>query len=463
MDPELGSFIFFLPLLQTSWLSVMGSTWIQLLLLIVFIAISFMVSGAEVAYFTLTKTQIEKFRQKDSPVAQRILWLINRPKVLLATILLTNNFVNVAAILVATYILRVVGAHYHWDQLSWYVMGLDISVQFFIDVILITSLLLFFGEIVPKVYANKNRLKMVKLLALPLIMLRWFFYPVSRLLISMTNFLDNRINLKEDRTSLEDLKHAIDLAAHGEENKEEKDILKGIVNFSNIPVKSIMRARVDVIAAEINTPFEELIDYINAHNFSRLPIYEENLDHVLGVLHIKDLLPLIRGNNEEMLSLRDLLRSAHFVPENKKIDALLDEFKTRRLHMAIVVDEFGGTSGVVTLEDVIEEIFGEISDEFDSEDWVYTKVSNDTYIFEGRISLNDVKKIVRLDEKEFDEIRGDSDSLGGLILEIHGKIPKAGELISYQNFDFHVEAVSKNRIAMVKLIINKVESKNSSS
>lgn len=459
MDPELGSFIFFLPLLQTSLLSVMGSIWIQLLLLIVFIAISFMVSGAEVAYFTLTKPQIEEFRQKESPVSQRILWLISRPKVLLATILLTNNFVNVAAILVATHILGVLGAYYQWDQLSWHLMDFDISVQFFIDVILITSLLLFFGEIVPKVYANKNRLKMVKLLALPLIMLRWFFNPASRLLISMTNFLDNRINLKEDQTSLEDLKHAIDLAAHGEENKEEKDILKGIVNFSNIPVKSIMRARVDVIAAEISTPFEELIDYINAHNFSRLPIYEENLDHVLGVLHIKDLLPLIRGNNED-LSLRDLLRSAHFVPENKKIDALLDEFKTRRLHMAIVVDEFGGTSGVVTLEDVIEEIFGEISDEFDSEDWVYTKVSNDTYIFEGRISLNDVKKIVRLDEKEFDEIRGDSDSLGGLILEIHGKIPKAGELISYRHFDFHVEAVSKNRIAMVKFIINKAEPKD---
>jgi putative hemolysin len=302
---------------------------------------------------------------------------------------------------------------------------------------------------------------MVTVLALPLIMMRWFFYPVSRLLIRITGFIDNRISLKEDQTSLEDLKHAIDLASSGEEDREEKDILKGIVNFSNIPVRSIMRARVDVIAAEINTPLEALIEHINAHNYSRLPLYEENLDHVIGVLHIKDLLPLMRENSEDM-DLRSLLRPAHFVPENKKIDALLEEFKSRRLHMAVVVDEFGGTAGVVTLEDVIEEIFGEISDEFDSEDWVYTKVSESIYVFEGRISLNDVRRIVDLDEKVFEDARGDSDSLGGLILEIHGKIPTPGEVISYRHFDFHIEAVSKNRIAMVKMIINEpIEERNS--
>ncbi len=413
-----------------------------------------MVSGAEVAFFSLTKSQIEGFRKDDKPVSQRILWLINKPKLLLATILITNNFVNVAAILVATHVLREFAQLYHWDEISWQILGSEVSLQFFIDVILITSLILFFGEIVPKVFASKNRMRMVTALALPLILLRWFFFPVSRFLIRITGFIDKRISLKEDQTSLEDLKHAIDLAAsNGEEDREEKDILKGIVNFSNIPVKRIMRARVDVIAAEINTPLEALIEHINAHSYSRLPIYEENLDHVIGVLHIKDLLPLMRENSED-LNLRNLLRPTHFVPENKKIDALLEEFKSRRLHMAVVVDEFGGTAGVVTLEDVIEEIFGEISDEFDSEDWVYTKVSDTTYVFEGRISLNDVKRIVDLDEKVFEDARGDSDSLGGLILEIHGKIPTAGEVITYRNFDFHIEAVSKNRIAMVKMIIN---------
>lgn len=460
MDPEPGSLSYAFPLLEIpNWLSVLGGVWIQLILLLLFIVISFMVSGAEVAFFSLSKSQIEEFRKNVTPASQRILWLISRPKILLATILITNNFVNVAAILVATHILRAFAVLYRWDEISWNLLGAQISVQFFIDVILITSLLLFFGEIVPKVFASKNRLRMVNSLALPLIMMRWFFYPVSRVLIRITGFIDKRISLKEDQTSLEDLKHAIDMAANGEEDREEKDILKGIVNFSNIPVKSIMRARVDVIAADINTPLEALIEHINAHNYSRLPIYEENLDHVIGVLHIKDLLPLMRENSEDM-NLRDLLRPTHFVPENKKIDALLEEFKSRRLHMAVVADEFGGTAGIVTLEDVIEEIFGEISDEFDSEDWVYTKVSETTYIFEGRISLNDVKKIVDLDEKVFEDARGDSDSLGGLILEIHGKIPTPGEVISYQHFDFHIEAVSKNRIAMVKMIINEVENEH---
>ena len=419
-----------------------------------------MVSGAEVAFFSLSKSQIEEFRKDDKPVAQRILWLISKPKLLLATILITNNFVNVAAILVATHVLRAFAGLYHWDEISWKMLGSEVSLQFFIDVIVITSLILFFGEIVPKEFASKNRLYMVTVLALPLIILRWLFYPISRFLIRITGFIDKRISLKDDHTSLEDLKHAIDLASNGEEDREEKDILKGIVNFSNIPVKSIMRARVDVIAVEVATPLEALVEHINAHSYSRLPIYEENLDHVIGVLHIKDLLPLMRENSED-LNLRSLLRPAHFVPENKKIDALLEEFKSRRLHMAVVVDEFGGTAGVVTLEDVIEEIFGEISDEFDSEDWVYTKVSDTTYIFEGRISLNDVKKIVDLDEKVFEDARGDSDSLGGLILEIRGKIPTPGEVITYRNFEFHIEAVSKNRIAMVKMVINEpVEEKN---
>ena len=329
---------------------------------------------------------------------------------------------------------------------------LSATVHFLINIVLITSILLFFGEIIPKVYASKNKLYIVRKLALPLDLLRRFFKPLAFILIEGTRFIDKRVQLKEEGTSLEDLKHAIDLTTDGETDKEEKEILKGIVNFGNIPVKSIMRARVDVEAVEINTPFEELISLIQESGFSRLPVYEESLDDVKGVLHIKDLLPFLKEDSHKM-QLNQLLRKVHFIPESKKIHVLLEEFKSRHLHLAVVVDEFGGTAGIVTLEDVIEEIFGEINDEFDSEDWIYTKKSEDTYIFEGRISLNDVKKILDLDDTIFEDARGDRDSLGGLILELHGKIPVVGEVIYYQNFELHVESVSKNRIAMVKFMI----------
>jgi gliding motility-associated protein GldE len=275
---------------------------------------------------------------------------------------------------------------------------------------------------------------------------------LAYVLIEGTRFIDKRVQLKEESTSLEALKHAIDLTTDKEADKEEKEILKGIVNFGNIPVKSIMRARVDVKAVELNIPFGDLTEVIREFGFSRIPVYEDNLDNVKGVLHIKDLLPYLKEDSSKM-QLKQLIRKVHFIPESKKIDVLLEEFKSRHLHLAVVVDEFGGTAGIVTLEDVIEEIFGEINDEFDSEDWVYTKKSDDTYIFEGRISLNDVKKIIGLEDSIFEDARGDSDSLGGLILELHGKIPTPGEVIHYQNFELHVESVSKNRIAMVKFVI----------
>lgn len=415
----------------------------QYVLFVLLIAGSFLASGAEVAFFSLTKAEIEDFRQTDTREAQRIWHLINDGKRLLATILITNNFVNVAAILVASSLLQYYADQYEWNE----------DLRLLLEVVLITGLLLLFGEIIPKVYAARNRIRLVNLLSLPLEVLRWFWRPLAWVLIHGTKFIDKRVKLYEENASLEDLRHAIDLTTpQSEEEKEEQDLLKGIVNFGNITVRSIMRARVDVVAVEISTSFAELIDFISDNSYSRLPVYEESLDQVRGVLHIKDLLPYLRQDSPEV-DLSTIIRDAYYIPESKKIDALLEEFKTQHLHMAIVVDEFGGTAGIVTLEDVIEEIFGEINDEFDSEDWVYTKLSEDTYIFEGRISLNDVRKIVGLDDQVFEDARGDSDSLGGLILELHGKIPAVGELITYQRFELHVESVSRNRIAMVKFVM----------
>lgn len=405
-----------------------------------------MVSGAEAAFFSLTRAELATFKEEGTPIAMRIYHLMLNEKKLLATILIANNFVNVAAILVATFILSKFATQFSWNS----------TLQWVIEVLLVTAIILLFGEIVPKVFATKNRIRFVKMIANPFSILTRFFSLPAEMLIRLNRSIEHSIERKikqndSHHASLEDLRHAINLTT-GEEHRDEKEILKGIVNFSNIPVKSIMRARVDVKAIEINMPLEDLVAFINEHNYSRFPVFEESLDHILGVIHIKDLLPFIR-DREKKLELKSLLRDVQFVPETKKIDALLEAFKVQRSHMAVVVDEFGGTAGVVTLEDVIEEIFGEINDEFDSEDWVYTKVSEDTYIFEGRISLIDVKRILGLEDETFEDAKGDSDTLGGLILELHGKIPVKGDVIMYKHYELHVEGVSKNRITQVKMVI----------
>lgn len=438
MDPEPGNLLGSIFLLQSPlWPDLIP----QFVLFLILLICSFLVSGAESAFFSLTKAEIDDFKQTDSPTAKRVWNLVYDHKRLLATILITNNFANVASILIGAYILRRFTELYHWSP----------QLEALLNILVITSIILLFGEIVPKVYFTRNRLRLVSLLSRPLSVLKWFFHPLANVLVKGTNFIDQRVQFKET-TSLEDLKQAIHLTTSDIEDSEDKEILQGIVNFNHIPVKRIMRARVDVIAIDIETPLEDLLQTINENSYSRLPVYEESLDNVKGILHIKDLLPYIR-EDAPPLNLQSHLRRVHFVPENKKINSLLEEFKAAHLHMAVVVDEFGGTAGIVTLEDIIEEIFGEINDEFDSEDWVYTKKSEDTYIFEGRLGLDDVKKILDLPDETFEDERGDSDSLAGLILEIHGKIPDEGEMIQYRNFEMHVESVSNNRINQIKLVI----------
>lgn len=444
MDPAPAYLEAFLSILLQIDLVTAGDLLWQVVLFLLLMIGSFLASSSEVAFFSLTKAEIEDFHQLTSRRDQQVWTLVNHPRQLLATILITNNFVNVAAILVAGNLLR------------RYVVSLSDVWQLIFELVVITSVLLFFGEIVPKVYAVRNRIGLVRLTAMPLSFLRWFFTPLSSVLIRGTSFIDRALTIKTPAVSLEDLKNALDIASENGAQTDDKDILKGIVNFSNITVKSVMRARVDVKAVEIETPFADLITFIQENNYSRLPVYEETLDQIRGILHIKDLLPYL-GDEHAAPSLRELMREVHYVPESKKIDVLLDEFKAQRLHMAVVVDEFGGTAGIVTMEDIIEEIFGEINDEFDRGDWTFTKLTERSYLFEGRISLNDLRRVLDLDEATFEDARGDSDSLGGLILELHGKIPIVGERIHYRNFDFQIEAVNRNRITMVKLYVQPEE------
>ena len=268
----------------------------------------------------------------------------------------------------------------------------------------------------------------------------------------MTTLIDKKIAVENESASVEDIKHAIDLTSEEESPEEEKEILKGLVTFGNTAAKAIMTPRVEVKAIDMESTFDEVIGLVNEYNFSRIPVYEETLDSLKGVLYIKDLLPLLKKGATNK-NWHELIREAYYVPESKKIDDLLDEFKDRRLHIAAVVDEFGGLSGIVTLEDIVEEIFGEINDEFDGDELVYSKLSDSEFVFDGMTPLNDLLKITDLATASFDEIRGDSDSLAGLILEIHGKIPEAGEVITHENFEFHVESVGDNRIKRVKFVI----------
>lgn len=447
MDPDPAS-LGFIPLL---FLSSPGSYALFFTVLVILLAVSAAMSGAEVAFFSLSKVEIEDLLDEKGRVFKVIRELLQRPKKLLATILIVNNLVNVAIIIISTLFVRQMHELYHWGE----------ALLLLVEVVVITFLILFFGEITPKVFASQKRLAVVKSLAIPIRAFGFFFTPLSWLLINSTGFVDKRINLKKDTASFEDIKNAIELYSDEESPEEEKEILKGIVNFGTTSVRSIMKSRVDVKAIDITSSFDTVIEFVNEVGFSRLPICEENLDSIKGILHIKDLLPLLNDKIRQA-NWQELIRTPYFVPESKKIDDLLDEFKNTRMHIAIVVDEFGGTSGIVTLEDVIEEIFGEINDEFDDEELIFSKLSDTEYIFDGKIPLNDLIKQTGLPESIFDETRGESDSLAGLILEMHGKIPEKGEVFEHENLRFVVESVAQNRIKRIKFVILENETSPSS-
>ncbi|MFK7970086.1 MAG: gliding motility-associated protein GldE [Bacteroidia bacterium] len=452
MDPEPGSNIL-LMLLSTSFWELMGGLIWPFILFLVLMAFSFLASSSEVAFLNLDGNELDDLEKEESKAAKRTLSLIKSSEIreqLLATILIVNNFANVFAILVAVYIVSQVGAH--WEISEEWIGGLNL--------VLVTSLLLLFGEILPKIYANQRRIRLAKFLSLPLLRLRNLLsFPVKLLMKSTKGIRQWVKKYSTESASLKDVKHAIDLTVNANDDENDHRILRGIVNFGHTPVKSVMKARVDVVAIDRECNLEEVIEIINEHKYSRMPVYEESLDDIKGILHVKSLLPLLKDYQDGRLhdvNWEDLLSEPYFVPESKKIDDLLEELKTRRLHFAVIADEFGGTLGIVTLEDIIEEIFGEILDESDTDDIYFRQIDEYRFVLESRIAINDISKVVPdLDEDEFTEVRGDSDSLGGLILELNGRIPKPGDVIAYKHFDFVIESATKNRIERVMLIIHK--------
>jgi len=397
----------------------------------ILLLISALLSGSETAFFSLSPKQIEEIKDNEH---QKIITLLSKPNNLLATILICNNFVNIGIIILSTYITSSILDFSHSPVIG-----------FIIQVIIITFLLLLFGEIIPKVYATQYSKGFCIFMAHPLNVLSKIFKPISYLLTNTTSFFDKRLHKKEN-ISLVDLSQALELAS--EDIREEKEILEGIVKFGNINCEEVMTARVNVIALDIKTDFEEVKDYIIKSGFSRLPVFHKTFDNIKGILYVKDLLPHIQ--KQKSFKWQSLIRPPYFVPKTKKISDLLEDFQEKKIHLAFVVDEYGGCSGIVTMEDILEEIVGEISDELDEEEVMYTLNKKGAYIFEASILLNDFFKIVKLDDTSFNEIKGEADTLAGLILEIKGEIPETKDEIIYKNFKFTILAVDNRRIKKIQ-------------
>lgn len=418
-------------------------TLVNLIIIIILLVCSALISGSEVALFSLNPSDLEKVKDADDKASANITFVLNQPKYLLATILIANNTVNIAIIILSTLTI-----HQQFN-ISLLPDWLDFSIQ----VIGITFVILLFGEIMPKVYATKNALKISLVMALPLKILIKIFSPINFLLIHSTNFLDKKIKRKTHDISVEELSHAIDLTNDINSNQQEHQLLKGIVKFGETSVKEVMIARVNVVSIEKKTPFNEVIKVILDSGNSRIPVYDDSFDKIIGVLYIKDIIPHInKKNNFDWIP---LLRTPFFIPENKKLDDLLKEFQEKKIHLAIIVDEYGGTSGIITLEDIIEEIVGEISDEFDTEDIIYSKLDDLTYIFDGNTTINDLGKILTLEDNSiFTEMKKEAETLAGLIIEVSGRIPQKNEKVNFHNLSFIIEASDKRRIKRVKLIIS---------
>lgn len=393
---------------------------------------SALASASEVAYFSLTPGEMDKLKEKGNSKA---LHLLKKPDLLLSTILITNNFVNVGIVIISSYLVNTL-----FDFSSYPILG------FVIQVILVTFIILLVGEIIPKLYANRTQVKMVMIMAGPLTFLTFLFRPLSMLLIKSTSVISKRI-ARKDGLSIDQLSKALELTEDDEIN-EEKDILEGIVRFSNINAIDIIQPRINIIALDIEDSFEYVKDIVIEHGYSRLPVYRENLDTIEGILYVKDLLAHLKEPMD--FNWQSLIRPAYFVPETKKINDLLEEFQLKKVHMAIVVDEYGGTSGIVTMEDILEEIVGEINDEYDEKEETFVRLQNNTYIFEACTLLNDFIKIVNADQDSFKDIEGEADTLAGLILEIKGELPRKSEVIAYREHKFTVLEVDNRRIKKIK-------------
>lgn len=420
-------------------------TTVLVMILVVLLFLSFVLSGSEVAFFSLTYKDINNLKSKQIPSYKRIVDLLGQPKTLLASLLIANSFINISIIIISNLL---IDNMFNFEQFN------AVWVEFLIKVLAVSFLLVLFGEVMPKVLATQNNIRFAKDFGAVVQAVAYTFAGMSKWLVKYSDIIEKKLASKTGSAySLEELDHAIDLTTNETASENEKNILKGIVKFSNISVKQIMKTRMDVHGVEYGTSFGELITLVKELNYSRLPVYKEDLDEVLGMIHTKDLLPHLHEHND--YNWHPLMRPPFFVHEQKPIEDLLQEFQQKRIHFAVVVDEFGGTSGIVTLEDILEEVIGEIKDEFDEEDSGFKKIDDNNYIFEGRTMIHDACKIMDIPAETFDEVKGESDSLAGLVLEIAGDIPKAGAILQSGDFEFTVLELEKNRIQKIKLMIKR--------
>ena len=416
---------------------------ISIVVLLILLLFSALISGAEVAFFSLTPTDLEiESTSKASRKIKTVSLLLEKPKKLLATILVANNFLNIAIVLL-------------FDSLGqvWFA-GLNqvyfgVNIRFVVEVGVVTFLILLFGEILPKIYASRNSLSFATFMALPLKVLDVLFTPLSSPMQAITVSIQEKFGKQKSNISVGQLSQALELTDQKETTTEEQKILQGIVTFGTTDTKQVMKNRMDIFALNQDLPYHEILPLIIENGYSRIPVYKDNVDTISGILYVKDLIPHI---DAKTLDWNSLIRAPYFVPENKKLDDLLVEFRERKNHLAIVVDEYGGTSGIVTLEDVIEEIVGEINDEFDTDDLSYSKIDANNYIFDGKITIKDFCKILEdTNEEKFEEYKGESETIAGFILEISGKFPKIGEKINFDRYTFTIEALDRKRIKQLKV------------
>ena len=397
-------------------------------------------SGSEIAFFSLSPNDINELEESNSDKDKRILELREDSERTLATILIANNVINVTIIMLCNYFfMHVVD------------FGSAVWLQFVVITVLLTFLLLLFGEIMPKVYCGQHALKMCRVFCDSIFFLRKLFRPLANILLRSGALAGKVVQTENHVLSVDDLEQALELTDE-EDLKEEKNMLEGIVRFGDETAKEVMTSRQDIVDLDFKSKFHEVIKCVVENNYSRIPVYQDSIDNIRGILYIKDLLP--RLSKPDTFRWQSLIRPPYFVPETKKIDDLLREFQENKVHIAIVVDEFGGTSGLITMEDILEEIVGEINDEYDEEEKPYVRINANTYVFEGKTLLSDFFKLLDLDDETFEEVEGDADSLAGLLLEIKGDFPELHERIDYQNFTFEVTELDEHRISKIKVVIH---------
>lgn len=411
----------------------------SVIVIVVLLALSALVSGAEAAFFSLSPGDVERIkasRQKNDQVITRLLGI---PEKLLATILVTNNLLNIGIIIISAYVSSSL-----FDFTNAEVLG------FVIEVVVITLVIVFFGEILPKIYSIRYAGKVAAFMATPLEISEKICRPLNFILINSTSWIPQRLSQQKKNISIDELSDALDLTKHG--ISEDKKILEGIVKFGNINASEIMTPRVDIVGTSIQTRFKKLIGSIVESGYSRVPVYSSDLDDIKGILYIKDLLPYL--DKPDSFNWQSLMRPAYFIPESKMINDLLKEFQTSKIHMAVVIDEYGGTLGIVTLEDILEEIVGEITDESDNEEVPYTKIDDRNFLFEGKVLLNDFFKVFNLEEEIFETIKGEADTLAGLILELKGEMPRKNESFICKGFTFTVKSVDQRRIKQIQVTLD---------